>query len=117
MRVARRISTQRVITGQEPINGKLSAEELDAVIMKNIASTPIPLDDVELVDMTKTAFNSAMNAQAKADADATVAAEEQAAQTIEARVKALEEAHGIEYDDGYKGSIEDRLAALEEATK
>lgn len=80
MRVAKRISNGRIITGQEGVE--------DAVILANIATTPIPLNDVQIVEMTKAAFTKAMKGQVDSD----MALPEP--MTLDERVKKLEEKIG-----------------------
>lgn len=59
MLVAKRISNGRIVTGQSGVS--------ERIVRANVAGTPIPADDVEVVEMTAAAFAKAMKAQVAAD--------------------------------------------------
>ena len=55
MRVAKRISNGRIVTGQNGVS--------DEVILANIATTPIPTSDIVMVDMEDAEFQVALAEQ------------------------------------------------------
>lgn len=79
MRVAIRKSNGRIVAGQEidrvsgvDVKGsvrreKLTADETDAILRANIAATPIPVDDIDIVDMPAATYERRLRLQLETD--------------------------------------------------